>query len=186
MIRLFGWLCIAIAVLLGLFSLFGYSVSKATPERAVAVVFGVLSLLLLIIGIRAVRRRSRKSAQPTRSWIGGSGGTVCFVGHWCDTPIKFSNTIKTPLGSSVSKVNVCLDIWYTVVDGKIEVDRAELSKAGSSVGGNGINIATMKGEAFYVDNICDKEFLKQAAESDVEKDQSLQKRMLSRWRKENG
>jgi hypothetical protein len=118
--------------------------------------------------------------------FGGGSTTCCYVGHWCETPIKFSNKIETPGGSKVSKVKVCVDIWYTVEDDQIIVARAGLSKGGSSLGDKAVNVATMRGEAFYAASVCDDKFLKQAVESDVEDDSRLRKRMLAKWRGEHG
>jgi hypothetical protein len=59
LIHLFGLLCITLAVLLGLFALFGYTVSEGTGGRVVAGVLGGLALLLLIFGTRAIRHRDR-------------------------------------------------------------------------------------------------------------------------------
>lgn len=59
LIHLFGLLSITLAVLLGLFALFGYTVSTDTTGRVLAGVFGGTALLLLIFGIRAIRYRGR-------------------------------------------------------------------------------------------------------------------------------
>lgn len=71
LIRLFGLLCMTLAVLLGLFALFGYFVSEDTSSRVVAGVLGAVALLLFFIGIRALRHRgqddSLASAPPTAS-----------------------------------------------------------------------------------------------------------------------
>jgi hypothetical protein len=122
----------------------------------------------------------------SRLFGGSSAATCCYVGHWCETPIKFSNKVETPLGSKVTKVKVCVDIWYSVKDGQIVVERVRLSKGGSSLGGKSVNVATMRGEAFCVARICDEAFLKQAVENDLEDDKNLRKRMLAKWRGEHG
>ncbi len=62
MIRLFGLLCITLAVLLGLFALFGYMVSDDTSGRVVAGILGGVALLLWIFGIRALRHRGRQES----------------------------------------------------------------------------------------------------------------------------
>jgi hypothetical protein len=115
-----------------------------------------------------------------------SASTCCFVGHWCESPIVFANRIKTPLGSLVSKVKVCVDIWYSVSDDEIIIDRVKLSQGGSSLGDNAINVATMRGEAFFATSICDEHFLELAVERDLEdKKVGLRKRMLAKWRGAN-
>ena len=117
---------------------------------------------------------------------GGSAASYCFVGHWCVTHIKFSNKIETPGGSRVSKVRVCVDIWYSVRADEIVVDRVQLSQGGSSLGGKSINIATMRGEVFFATSICDSQFLKLAVENELEnKNIGLHKRMLAKWRGAN-
>jgi hypothetical protein len=62
MIRLFGFVCITLSVLLGLFALFGYLISRDTAGRVVAIVLGGVALLLLFFGIRAVRSRGRQDS----------------------------------------------------------------------------------------------------------------------------
>lgn len=118
----------------------------------------------------------------------GSGSKVLsrYVGHWCETPIKFSNKIQTPLGSKVTKVRTCVDIWYSASSDRIVVERVQMSRSGGSLASNRLNVATMRGEAFYVDRICDEIFLKQAVESDLKDDANLRKRMLAKWREEHG
>jgi hypothetical protein len=59
MIRLFGLLCSALAVFLGLFALFDYLMSQDNAGRVVAVVLGWVALLLLLFGLRALWRRGR-------------------------------------------------------------------------------------------------------------------------------
>lgn len=110
----------------------------------------------------------------------------CYGGHWCETPIILSRKFETPLGSKVTKVKVCVDIWYSVKDGQLIVERAALSRTGSSLGGMCVNVSTVKGEAFGVARICDDAFIKQAVESDLETDKNLRKRMLAKWRGEHG
>lgn len=58
-IHLFGLICIAMAVLLGVFALFGYLASDDTSGRVVAGFLGAAALLLFIFGIRARRHGGR-------------------------------------------------------------------------------------------------------------------------------
>lgn len=86
----------------------------------------------------------------------------------------------------MSKVKVCVDIWYSVTNNKVVVSRVQLSKGGSSLGGKGINVATMRGEAFFASSLCDSRTLLLAVETDLEKENfGLHKRMLAKWRSEN-
>lgn len=62
LIRLFGVVCITLAVLLGLFALFGYLMSDDTIGRVVAGVLGAVTLLLLIFGVRAFRHVGRQDS----------------------------------------------------------------------------------------------------------------------------
>jgi len=65
LIRLFGLLCAAIGLLLGLFALFGYFTSEDTSGRIVAGVLGGMAVLLLIFGARAMRQRAVTVASST-------------------------------------------------------------------------------------------------------------------------
>jgi hypothetical protein len=116
----------------------------------------------------------------------GGAASCCYVGHWCDTPVKFSNQIETPLGSKVTKVTVCVDIWYSVDNDQIIIERTRLSKRGSSLADRAINVATTRGEAFYANSICDEPFLRQAVENDLKNDVKFRKRMLAKWHGEHG
>ena len=60
-----GLLCITLAVLLGLFALFGYLVSDDTSGRVIAGVVATMALLLLVLGTRAYRHGRRHVSRPS-------------------------------------------------------------------------------------------------------------------------
>jgi len=64
-IRLFGLVCIALAVLLGLFALFGFTVADDTAGRVIAGVLAGVALLLAFIGVRSVRQREQHALAPS-------------------------------------------------------------------------------------------------------------------------
>ena len=66
LIHLFGLLCIAIGLLLGLVALFGYFASGDTTGRVVAGVLGGMAVLMLLFGTRAMRHRAPDVARSTR------------------------------------------------------------------------------------------------------------------------
>ncbi len=46
--------------------------------------------------------------------------------YWCETTIKLSNKIQTPLGSRVGVVKVCVDIQYSIDDDQITIRKVTL------------------------------------------------------------
>jgi hypothetical protein len=64
--RLLGLLCVAVAALLGLFALFGYFADKTGESRTVAAVLGGLAVLLLVIGLRWLRRGDKMGRRTAR------------------------------------------------------------------------------------------------------------------------
>ena len=69
-----------------------------------------------------------------RNLFGGASGRLRIDGYWCETSIKFSNKITTPLGSKVSVVNTCVDISHSVQDDQITIHDAWLSGGTSLMG----------------------------------------------------
>lgn len=59
-IRLFGLACFALAVLLGLFALFGFAVSDDTPGRVIASVVAGVGVLFAFIGARSLRHHEQR------------------------------------------------------------------------------------------------------------------------------
>ena len=55
LVHLFGWLCFTIAVLLGLFALFGYLANDVTGDHWAAAFVGAVAFLLFIFGLRAIQ-----------------------------------------------------------------------------------------------------------------------------------
>jgi hypothetical protein len=59
--RLFGLACVVLAPMLGLFALFSFFADNATGSRTIAAVIGGLALLVLVIGLRCLRRHKRNA-----------------------------------------------------------------------------------------------------------------------------
>ncbi len=64
--RLLGLLIVAVAALLGLFALFGFFADDTGGSRTVAVVIGGLAVLLLVIGLRRLRRGDKMGRRMAR------------------------------------------------------------------------------------------------------------------------
>jgi len=80
--RLLGVVCVTVGLLLGLFALFGFFTDKSTEGQTIAIILGGLALVILVIGLRCLRRRD--GGVVTRSKTGPS--TV--EGVWPETAIK--------------------------------------------------------------------------------------------------
>jgi hypothetical protein len=112
--------------------------------------------------------------------------TLTVESFWSLPTIKLPNKAKTPLGSSVTLVDVCLDIVYSIRAGQITVHRASLAKTGSTLPGlrqPHNMIATRTGEGFYA-----TDFKPESALLDVvnralaEPRSALRRVMLAKWR----
>jgi len=112
--------------------------------------------------------------------------TLVAEGYWCDTPIKFDNAIKTPGGSKVTVVTVCVDIDYHVEGEHIILHGVRLS-GGSTVGGLVINMASQRtGEAWRAKRIAPDSCLLEAVQKDLSlTDSRLRRTMMGKRRAAN-
>jgi len=89
-IRVFGLVCIGLALLLGLFALFGWTVSDDTGGRVIAGVLAGVAVLLALIGVRRLRHqdqdRSTLSPAPQAPSAPGHTGVRYEDFRWGDPP----------------------------------------------------------------------------------------------------
>ncbi len=135
----------------------------------------------------AVDRAPKAKARPR--FLGNGGGKLLIEAYWCETPVKLSRKLKTPLGSSISVINVCLDIQYNVDQGQIVLQRVQLSRGGGRIGGSNsaINVASDRtGEAWFESNIGNDSELAEVVTKDLSaSDSRLRKIMIGKWRDAN-
>jgi hypothetical protein len=111
--------------------------------------------------------------------------TLAVESYWCGTPLKSASQVKTPLGSSVTLLDVCLDIVYSVRAGEITIHGASLAKTGTALPGcPPANMAANRtGEAFYAQNFEPESVLIELVENELgEPTNSLRRIMFGKWR----
>jgi hypothetical protein len=128
---------------------------------------------------RATMLRWLTTLLPTRR------ATCVVESYWCSNSIKLPKKAKTPLGSSVTLITVCLDIEYSIKAGQITVCRARLAKnAPGLIPNQPANMsATRTGEQFYATDFTPESALIEVAEKELaEPHDSLRKIMFGKWR----
>jgi len=109
--------------------------------------------------------------------------------YWCETVIKLSTKVQTPLGSNVSVVRVCVDIYYSIEGDRILLQRVKMASNGGGIMGSSasINIASDRtGEAWFTSHLCPEQYLVEAVENDLSsKGSRLRKLMMGKWRDAN-
>jgi hypothetical protein len=124
-----------------------------------------------------------------RLFASRSNDRLTFDGYWCTSTVKLPDKVKTPLGSSVSVIQVCVDIDYSVQDGNVTLHRVWLSRRGGTISGSSVsmNVAAARiGEGWLASNICAESLLVQAVDKDLKRsDSQLQKMMIATWRNQN-
>ncbi len=124
-----------------------------------------------------------------RLFASKSNDRLTFEGYWCASTIKLPGKVKTPLGSNISVIQVCVDIDYSVQDGNVTLHRVWLSRRGGTISDSSVsmNVAAARiGEGWLASNICAESLLVQAVDEDLKRDDSqLQKMMIAKWRSRN-
>jgi hypothetical protein len=125
-----------------------------------------------------------------RRLIGGRNSNAFVVdAYWCESSVKLPAKLRTPCGSNVTVVNVCVDIHYTVDHGSITLRRVHLSRGGGRIMGSNapINVAAERtGEAWIASSVCSESQLVDAVQRDLSGDDSrLRRIMMGKWRERN-
>jgi hypothetical protein len=124
-----------------------------------------------------------------RLFASGSASSLAVEAYWCETAIKLPTKVQTPLGSNVSVVKVCVDIYYSIDGDRILIQRVKMARGGGSVMGStsSINVASDRtGEAWYSSHLCSERYLIEAVEQDLSaKGSRLRKIMMGKWREVN-
>jgi hypothetical protein len=119
----------------------------------------------------------------------GSNDRLMIEGYWCVSTVKLPRKVKTPLGSCISVVQVCVDIDFSVQDDNVVVHRVWLSHLGGTISGSSIsmNVAAARvGEGWLTSNICTESLLVESVYKDLKRsDSQLQKMMIAKWRSQN-
>jgi hypothetical protein len=123
-----------------------------------------------------------------RLFGGGGKSHLSIDAFWCESPVKLPDKVKTPLGSSVTVVNVCVDIEYSIQEEEVVLRRVRMSPGGGQCGNMSVNVAgTRTGEAWYAAYICPESHLVEAVQKDLSADDSrLRKIMFGKWRSIHG
>lgn len=118
-----------------------------------------------------------------------SGNRLVVDGFWCESPIKLPTKARTPMGSKISLVKVCVDIHYSIEGDNIVLHRVQLSRAGGRIAGSttGVNVASERtGEAWSASEICRESYLVEAVQQDLSSEDSrLRRIMVGKWRDVN-
>jgi hypothetical protein len=108
--------------------------------------------------------------------------TLTVESYSCGASLKSPWKIKTPLGSSVTLLTVCLDIVYSIRAGQISVHRTSLAKTGGLNHPNNM-FATRTGEAFYANNFQPESVLVELVEHELgQPNNALRRIMFGKWR----
>ena len=112
--------------------------------------------------------------------------SCCFRNYWCRRGLKLPTAVRTPLGSRVRVLDVCVDIWYRVCGSDIQITRVRLAQEGGLLGRMRINVAASRlGEAWMASSICRPERLKHVVSAELADETSpLRGLMLAKWRGE--
>jgi len=119
-------------------------------------------------------QRQSHPSHPSQSDVNGRGRVECF---WLETTVKLGRPIRTPMGSRVSVLTVCVDIDYAIRSGVVKVERVSLARGGL-LSGISINVASTNGEAFLLSSISPAASLINAAESDIAMPDSSLRRIM--------
>ena len=106
--------------------------------------------------------------------------------YWCGSSVRLSPKVRTPGGSNVTVVNVCVDIHYSVHHGNITLHRVQLSRGGGRIVASNtpINVAAKRtGEAWFASSICPNSQLVDVVQNDLStSDSGLRRIMMGQWR----
>jgi hypothetical protein len=141
--RLFGLLCVAVAGVVGLFALFGFTVSDDTAGRVIAGVLAGVALLLALIGVRSLRQREqhRLTPSPAPELRGGSsvalrkcrecGNQVSSRAKTCPqcgAPVKAKTSPLAGALAFLVIVAICAGVCTRVFDGDDKARHPSLSQ----------------------------------------------------------
>ncbi len=124
-----------------------------------------------------------------RLFSGRGSNQLVVDAYWCESSVRLPAKVRTPGGSNISVVNVCVDIQYSIDHGNIILQRVQLSRGGGRISGSStsINVASNRtGEAWFASNICHESQLVDAVQKDLSaKDSRLRRIMMGKWRDVN-
>ena len=112
---------------------------------------------------------------------------ICTIrGYWCNSAVRLAKPLRTPLGSRITILTVCVDVHYSVQGGEIVLHGVELTRSA----GNGLeacNVASPRtGEAFRAIRVYPESELIKAVQDDLSAVPShLGRLMLGKWREAN-
>ncbi len=125
-------------------------------------------------------RPKRKKGKKTRDNSDVNKSGAKFVGYWLETTIRLPKNVRTPGGGSITLVNACIDLRYSVCRGEVTLHSATLSRDGGLLGSHAINVSAQRtGEAWYARSlpISDRSLL-EAAERDLKGTQTRLRKLL--------
>lgn len=112
---------------------------------------------------------------------------ICTIrGYWCNSAVRLAKPLKTPLGSRITILTVCVDVHYSVQGGEIFLHGVEPTKS-EEAGLQACNVASPRtGEAFRAIRVYPESELVKAVQDDLSAVPShLGRLMLGRWREVN-
>ena len=112
---------------------------------------------------------------------------ICTLrGYWCNSAVRLAKPLRTPLGSRITILTVCVDVHYSVQAGEIFLHCVELTKS-EGAGLEACNVASPRtGEAFRAIRVYPESELVKAVKDDLSAVPShLGRLMLGKWREAN-
>lgn len=101
---------------------------------------------------------------------------------WCGTSIKLPKPIRTPLGSRVTLVKVCVDVCYEVQDGDIILHGVSLARPKENDSFNDANVAAERtGEAWIAVGLFDDSELLEVVRRELYYGSPLRRVMFGKW-----
>lgn len=113
----------------------------------------------------------------------------CVEGYWCESNLRLHDKVETPLGSRVTIVNVCVDVYFNLEGEDVSIGKVQMSRVGGTISGStkAINVAsTRTGEAWFSSYMCSERQLIEIVKRDLDaKNSNLRKIMFRVKRNSN-
>ena len=104
---------------------------------------------------------------------------------FCESRVKLSSKVSTPMGSKLTVVMPTVDIDFTVIDARVILRHVRMSRSGGNIMGSSQAVnahSPYTGEAWYEANLCKEALLIDAVERELTKNvHGLRSRLFKLW-----